>query len=150
MFDWLKPKSAKATQPVPPLFFKSGDGAIEFASSYLNTDLRSGAMLPAVVIDAGALLGKGPAVTKHPDGNQTAMLRVASKDGGFIVFASSASASGPELRPGDLVAWQVGQQVPEMASQMPDPRSSWVGLILAKLKPEYKDGHGWAIDQPFK
>ncbi|WP_156466834.1 hypothetical protein [Methylibium sp. Root1272] len=77
------------------------------------------------------------------------MLRVCSKDNGFMVMAATASSHGPALQPGDLVAWQAGAIVPALASQFPDPRSIWGGLVLAKLAPEYTMGKGWAIEQPF-
>lgn len=70
------------------------------------------------------------------------MLKVCSKANGFMVMASSASPQGPNLKPGDLVAWQAGSQVPALASLSPDSRSTWVGLVLAKLLPEYTAGRG--------
>ena len=151
MFGWLKKRaSMPADTSSVPLFFKDTNAAFEFACEYLLTDLTSGAILPALVMDSAAALGGGAAVRLRPDGIQIAMLRISSKDGGYMVVATSASAAGPNLQPGDLVAWQAGVAVPELAPQFADSRSTWAGLILAKLKPEYRAEHGWAIDQPFK
>lgn len=151
MFGWQKKRTSTPVDTSSvPLFFKDTNAAFEFACEYLLTDLTSGAVLPALVMDSAAALGGGAAVRRRPDSVQIAMLRVSSKDGGYMVVATSASAAGPNLQPGDLVAWQAGEAVPELATQFSDSRSTWVGLILAKLKPEYRAGHGWAIDQPFK
>jgi hypothetical protein len=151
MFGWLKRKgAATAVGDTVPLYFKDSHAAFSYACQHLHCDLTAGAVLPALVLDAAAATGSGAAVKRQTDGNQITMLRVCSKDGGFVVFAASASANGPDLQPGDLVAWQAGQPVEAMASQLPDPRSTWAGLILARLLPEFTVGRGWAIQQPFR
>ena len=148
MFGWLK-KSKPLPSSALPLYFKDAQAAFGYACEFLKSDLSPGAVLPALVLDAAAAIGGGVAVKRQPDGTQVAMLRVCSKDGGYVVNASSATANGPSLQPGDLVAWQAGAPIEAMKSQFPDPRSSWGGLILAKLLPEYTMGRGWAIAQPF-
>jgi hypothetical protein len=70
------------------------------------------------------------------DGSQLAALRVASKDSGFLVFATTPSAKGEELHPGDVVLWAPYEYSKEAGDQMSDKRSGWVGLIRTKLKPE--------------
>ena len=143
MFGWLKKSNA-----TPPLRFKDSEAAFAYACEFLQSNLSPGAVLPALVLDARTVGGE-VAVKVQPDGTQITMLKVCSKDNGFMVMASSASPQGPKLRPGDLVAWQAGSQVAELASLSPDSRSTWVGLVLAKLMPEYTSGRGWAIEQPF-
>jgi hypothetical protein len=69
-------------------------------------------------------------------GFQFAMLRVASPDGGFLVFASTPSRAGDELRPDDLVFWVPSTYSDEAGSKMDDPRSGWIGLIRAKILPQ--------------
>ena len=68
--------------------------------------------------------------------SQLASLRVASKDGGFLVFATTPLAEGEKLHPGDVVLWVPYEYSKEAGGQMSDKRSGWVGLIRAKLKPE--------------
>jgi hypothetical protein len=143
MFGWLKKSNA-----TPPLHFKDAEAAFYYACEFLQNGPSSGAVLPALVLDARTVGGE-VAVKVQPDGTQITMLKVCSKDGGFMVMASSAHPQGPRLKPGDLVAWQAGSQVAELASLSPDPRSTWVGLVVAKLLPEYTSGRGWAIAQPF-
>ena len=144
MFDWLK-----KTKTEPPLYFKDADAAFAFACEFLQCELSSDSVIPALVLDARTVGGE-VAVKVQPDGIQVAMLKVSSKDNGFMVMESTASSQGPSLKPGDLVAWQAGSQVAALAALSPDPRSTWVGLILAKLQPEYTSGRGWAIEQPFR
>ena len=151
MFGWFKNPVLPALQSSEiPLSFKDTQAAFKYACDYLQIDLKEGVVLPALVLDAAAAVGGGAAVRHQPNGIQIAMLRVCAKDGGYMVIASSASANGPALQPGDLVAWQAGTQVDALATQFPDPRSRWSGLILARLLPEYTVGWGWAIHQPFK
>ena len=151
MFSWFKkPVPALLESSTIPLFFKDTQAAFTYACDYLQIDLKEGAVLPALVLDAAAALGGGAPVRHQPDGIQIAMLRVCAKDGGYMVIASSVSANGPVLQPGDLVAWQASTPVDALATQFPDPRSTWSGLILARLLPEYTVGRGWAIHQPFK
>jgi hypothetical protein len=106
-----------------------------------------------LVLDATKELGAHDAITLMPDGIQMLALRVSSKDGGFIVLSGALSANGPRLCPGDLVTWYAGQRAPrprETPELMRDPRSQWIGLTVAKLKPEYTSGRGWTIEEPFR
>jgi hypothetical protein len=94
------------------------------------------------------MFGVATAVKVQPDGNQIAVLRVASNDGGFIVNAVTAGPKGPALYPGQLVWWQAGKHAPEVAKVSKDKRFGWVGLILGTLKPEYYNGE-WAAGDRF-
>jgi membrane-bound inhibitor of C-type lysozyme len=134
-----------------PLYFKDGAAAFEFACSSLQCELVAKGMLPAVVLSAAETLGAETPVVIMPNGTQMLALCVASKDGGFLVLAGALSASGPSLRPGDLVAWHAGQPIERKAVELAkDPRSQWVGVVVAKLKPEYTFDKGWAIAEPFR
>jgi len=77
--------------------------------------VEEGSQLPALVLDVREVIESNEAVITQPDGNQIAMLRVASSDGGFVVLATTAGASGPRLQPGELVAWQAMKYSPEVA-----------------------------------
>jgi len=144
MFKFLKRKHQlpARSEGFPPLHFRDGSGALEYACKYLECSLHEGALLPALVLDARELFGASSAVQKQHDGNQAAMLRVASQDGGFVVLATTAAASGPSLQPGDFVAWQAGKHSPDVAVAMSatDSRSGWIGLIVGTLKPEHSEG----------
>jgi hypothetical protein len=143
--------SASAPSQVQPLCFKDGAAAFEFACTSLQCDLAAKAMLPALVLNAVDALGAETPVVVMPNGTQMLALRVASKDGGFLVLAGSLSAGSPSLQPGDLVAWHAGQPIErETAELARDPRSQWVGIVVAKLKSEYTFGKGWAIAEPFR
>ena len=78
------------------------------------------------------------AITRD-DGQQIATLRIASADGGFVTSATTLGPQGPQLKPGDLVAWQASRYEAEVG---------WVGLIIGKLKPELRDGR-WLGEQKF-
>jgi len=88
------------------------------------------------------------AVKTKPDGNQIALLRVASGDGGFVVLAETAGPNGPRLDPGQLVVWQAQQFVASIATHATDKRFGWVGIILGTLKPEHRD-EAWVGDKRF-
>ena len=150
MFNWLKRTKAAARSPVPPLYFKDNAAAFKYTCDFLLTELKTGAYLPALVQDASELLGAGNAVKKQSDGNQTALLTISAKDGGFTVAAATAGPNGPDLKPGDLVVWLAGEPIGHLQGKYEDLRMTWGGLIVAKLRPEYTDGRGWAIERPFK
>ncbi|BEV07571.1 hypothetical protein [Methylophilus sp. DW102] len=134
-----------------PLYFKDAEAAFQYACQFLSAELTSKAILPALVVDAREALGADSPVLPMPNGGQMLALRVCAKDGGFLVLAGTISATGPTLHPGHLVAWQAGQPIERQAEELnKDPRSNWVGAVLAKLKPEYTVGRGWSIDEPFK
>ena len=109
-----------------------------------------GSFLPAVVLDAKELLRTSDAVKTQGDGNQIAMLRVASDDGGFLVVATTANPKGPKLLPGQLVAWKAMKYVPDIAkaATAKDKRFGWVGLIVGTLKPDHVNGK-WSGGERF-
>lgn len=121
---------------LPVLRFKSGEDFINYHCSYMNTRLQPGSPLAAVVIDAREQFGRSMAVKIEDNGIQTAMLRVASDDGGFTVMAQTASDKGDKLKPGDAVAWIPSMHMPEIAKAATDERFGWMGLIVAKIAPE--------------
>lgn len=150
MFEFFKRKKPAALSGGggPPLFFKDGTAALQYACKSMECPLHEGSCLPAVVLDSRELLGIPTAVKIQADGNQRAILRVASDDGGFLVAASTAGTEGPELHPGQLVAWMAIKHEPDIAKTAKDKRVSWVGVIIATLKPEHRNGN-WIGDEKF-
>lgn len=134
-----------------PLFFKDCHAAFEFACSYVQSELVAKGIFPALVEDAKLKLGADEPIVILQDGSQMLALRVSSNDGGFLVLSGVLSANGPRLKVGDLVAWQAGKPIERECYQLQiDPRSQWVGIVLAKLKPEYLPSQGWAIEESFR
>lgn len=153
IFDFFKrkgPGRASTEAGIPPLFFKDGASALEYACKFMECPLHDGSFLPALVLDPREMLGAATAIQTQKDGNQVAMLRVASSDGGFIVFAATAGPKGPKLQPRDLVAWRAAKHSADVAASMgaKDNRSGWVGLVVGTLKPEHRDGQ-WVGDAKF-
>ena len=152
MFEFFKRK--KPTRPsasenvIPQLCFEDGNAALEYACKFMECPLGEGSFLPAVVLDSRELFDTQTAVKTQEDGNQLAMLRVASDDGGFLVAATTANPKGPKLQPGQLVAWTAMKHVPEIAETTKDQRFGWVGLIVGTLKPEHANGC-WVGDERF-
>lgn len=132
--SWFRKKKKDGHLPV--LKFKDGAAFIEYHCKFMSTDIVPGSPLAALVLDARAESGTSVPVKVHEDGVQTAMLRVASDDGGFRVLAETASANGIRLKPGDVVAWVPYQFMPEFAEASDDERFGWMGLIVAKIAPE--------------
>lgn len=135
---------------IPPLFFKDGVAALEYACKFMKCPLYEGSSLPAIVLDPREMFGAAATIQTLKDGNQVAMLRVASDDGGFLVFAATAGPKGPKLQPGNLVAWKAAKHSTEVAASMgaKDARSGWVGIIIGTLKPEHRNGQ-WVGDARF-
>lgn len=149
MFGLFKQKNKYGIEGhSPPLKFKSGDEAFRYACKYLECPMHENTILPALVVDASKEFGARTAVKLEDDGTQVATLRVASKDGGFIVMAKTVSADGPILQPGQLVGWQAIKYMKELGEKTDDDRFGWVGLIIGTLKPEYQNG-SWAGDERF-
>jgi hypothetical protein len=54
----------------------------------------------AIVLDSKKHFSTGEAVKRRDDGIQTATLKVADHDGGFLVIANTAIPNAPPLYPG--------------------------------------------------
>ena len=130
------PFNRKPRASLPALVFKTGEGFVDHHCKYMITCIEVGTPLASVVLDATVIFGTSVPVKIDANGIQTATLRVASDDGGFVVIAQTASAGGAALNPGDVVAWVPGQHLPQIAEASGDDRSGWIGLIVAKIAPE--------------
>lgn len=153
MFEFLRRKRRSPTAAegdgLPPLIFKDGVAAIRYACDFLEfPQIEEGSLLPALVLNSRELFGTATAVKIEANGNQLAIIRVASRDGGFMVAASTAGPKGPRLQPDQLVAWQAMQYSPELAQKAKDKRFGWIGLIIGTLKPEHRNG-GWVGHERF-
>lgn len=152
MFNFFRRKTISNKSAIgrdfPPLHFKDGNAALEYACRYMECSLNDGSLLPALVLDSRELFGTQTVIMIQDDGNQLAMLRVASRDGGFIVAATTANPKGPKLLTGQLVAWKAIKYVPTIAEKSTDKRFGWTGLIMGTLKPVYING-SWIGDERF-
>lgn len=151
MFGFRKRTKTPTTHTgggAPPLYFKDGAAAFGYCCQYMECPLGEGSSLPALVLDARELFGSAAAVKIEDNGNQTAAIRVASSDGGFLVFGPTAGPKGPRLQPGQLVCWQAGSFSPSVAKLSKDGRFGWVGLIVGTLKPQWREGM-WVGDERF-
>ena len=90
----------------PPLFvFRDGSAMFPMQCKYGDTTIEPKKGLVALVSDAWKEFDLPTAVKIDADGSQTAVLRVASDDGGFVVIAKTPPGRGDPLQPGDLVMW---------------------------------------------
>lgn len=121
------------------LAFKSNEAAFEYACAFMRCDVVKGQGLPALVVGATHTFRTAP-VAKADRGTQTAVLKVASSDGGFPAVALSFGR-GPDLKVGDLVAWVPGEYREDLAARSTDRRFGWVGLIVGTLQPRYVKGN---------
>jgi hypothetical protein len=135
MFGLFRKKTPKPTMP-SVLYFKSGQAFFEYQCEYGYTDIVVNSAIIGLVLDAERELGAPTPISIAPDGSQLAPLRIASPDGGFLVFANTPTAKGEKLQPGDVVLWVPSIYVKEAGEKMEDSRSGWVGLIRAKVRPE--------------
>jgi hypothetical protein len=134
---WPFSKKRELT-PVSALRFKSGADFFKYQCKFGHTDIKPRHGIVALVIDAEKEFGVSQAVKIEADGRQMATLKVVSKDGGFIVNASTASGEGDRLKPDDVVIWVPVDYV-ELAVERAegiDPRFGLLGFIVAKVAPE--------------
>lgn len=132
--------------PEPNTFYaKDSRTFFQMQCEFGQLDLRKNQANVALVLDARDILGERDAVRVSDAGCQVAVLRVADQDGGFITVSQTPSRNGDPLEPGDLVLWVPLEQTDGNPSG--DPRLNWVGLIRAKIPPEYnfKKGVGKPI-----
>ena len=122
------------------LAFKSNKAAFEYACASMRCDVVKGQELPALVVGATHAFAAPAPVAKGGRDLQTAVLRVASSDGGFLAVALSFGR-GPDLNVGDLVAWVPGEYCEDLAATSADRRFGWVGLIVGTLEPRYVQGN---------
>jgi hypothetical protein len=122
---------------LPKVIYKSGDAFFQMQCKYGHTEIHESKGLIALVLDSKKEFGTDVAVKVQPNGCQLATIRVASADGGFRTFAETASSTGDPLEPGDLVVWVPMAHMKELADQVGDHRSNWIGLIVAKVAPEW-------------
>ena len=90
----------------------------------------------ALVLDARVEINAPMAIQVDEGGVQTAMLLVASRDGGFIVAARTPSGAGEPLNPGDLVFWEPVALNDALSAAAVDARSGLMGVIRGKLRAE--------------
>jgi hypothetical protein len=99
---------------------------------YGHAEIELNKGILAIVLDAKKEFGTPEPVKLEPDGTQTAVLRVVSEDGGFVV-TSKTLGRGPRLSPDDAVIWVPDAFSDEVARLSSDRRFGWVGLIRAKV-----------------
>jgi hypothetical protein len=148
-FALTSPASTSQANNAQVLYFKSSESAFEAACKYGGCDLQEGAVLVAIVLDTRKIIGGDVAVKMLDDGRQRVSLMVSAADGGFSVIADTLSPCGPKLEHGNLVSWRIGGYFKEAAEVCGDQRCGWVGLVTAKLKPEYSVRDGWKVDNVF-
>lgn len=146
----LVTQSPQAQGSPKPLVFRGTDAAFEYACKHTSTDLKKGSTIPALVIDAKEFAGTAESVKRDANGIQSVVLKVASDDGGFVVMAQTAGPDTEDLAPGDFVAWRAFQFMEGMSDRLGDSRFAWVGLVVAKLKPELDPYKGWRIAKRFQ
>jgi hypothetical protein len=130
------PFKNKEKQPeLPILPFKTEQGFFDYWCKYGDNRLEVDRPILAMVLDSREIAGTIDAVKTSPEGYQSAMIRVASDDGGFEAFAQT-SGQGEPLEPGDLVMWLPGQYMAKLGATCADPRTGWIGLIIAKVAAE--------------
>jgi len=87
----------------PEMVFESGEAAYEYACKFMDCTIEEGVSVPALVVDARDFASDiGMAVKTESDRSQLAMIKVASKSGGFVVPVKTAG-SNSSVRP-DLVS----------------------------------------------
>jgi hypothetical protein len=132
----------------PVLQFACGQDFFEYQCKYGITNLERENGLVAIVESATLKPDCAAPVKANDVGIQIVSLKVVSNDGGFKVI-SETSAIGPMLVADDLVIWVPFENL-GMFDHI-DPRSSWIGLTVAKLACQIDmNVEGFTIDHYYR
>jgi hypothetical protein len=127
-------RTSRTSEPAnSKLRFRSGEAFFEYQCKFGATDIQPRQGVVALVLDASKEFGAAYAVKEELDGTQLATLRVASRDGGFVVISRTPRPGGHKLQPDDVVIWVPVSYSPETVLPGMDRRSGWVGFIGAKI-----------------
>jgi hypothetical protein len=116
--------------------FKNGAQFLNEQCKTGKTDLDPQSGIVALVCNPPKESGFKNIVSVLKDGRQLATLKVASRDGGFYVQATTATNKGPKLKEGDLVIWSPLVLAENAQDKFPDKRSGWSGTIRCIIEPE--------------
>ena len=122
-------------KPLALIAFASGKDFVSYHLQMHDNAVSAGIASRCPRPGCQRTFGTKEAVATNDRGIQTATLRVASDDGGFVVIAET-SGPGEPLEPGDAVAWIPEQYMLELGRVSGDERTGWIGLIVAKVAPE--------------
>jgi hypothetical protein len=138
MWPFKKKQIGPSLRPDRPLFkITTGAAFFEAQCQFGHTEVKVGKGVTALVLDAAKIFGAPDSVSVLPNGNQLALVKVASDQGGFVV-QTMVGGNGAPLRPGDLVIWvPIGfdKNFAEKASRS-GAESGWIGVIRAKIEPD--------------
>ncbi len=168
--NWFKQlfSANKTASMETDLVFKSGQDALEYSCKFMDCTLGEKKSVPALVIDArGFAPNIESAVKTEADKSQIAIIRVASRTGGFVIPAKTSGTQSsirpdlaqqrgyahghPDLKPGDFVTFTAMIYKDELAEKFGDRDAGWVGLITSKLEPKLntQNGPSWQIEEQF-
>lgn len=140
MFGIFGKRKAVVNQIPQILYFTSNFHAFDYACEWLRNEVRERQTLVALVLDPadeGEVLSTQLSDMNRIDNKYRFFLvRVASDDGGFRCIGSSDNKKAT-ITPGDFVLWVPVVNDPTLGIVTDDPRSSWIGRIIAKLSPAY-------------
>jgi hypothetical protein len=125
MFGWLRKKDE------PPLVFPDNRAAFDYACIHMDYPLLLGAVIPALVEEEGK---------PGDEGEHHFQLRLASRQGGIEVWASTLKEATAFPRVGDLV----GFRIVTIASDLP-PGMNLIGFIAFQFEPVLVKDKGWRI-----
>ena len=125
MFGWFAQKIP------PPLVFENTQAAFEYACAHQNLPILLEALIPALVLERGSI---------DPDGVHHFLIRLAGRDGGRELWATTLKEATDFPESGELV----GFRVVKVASDLPD-EVSIIGFIAVKLEPVWLEKKGWRV-----
>ena len=128
------PKAHPKTSDLPALPSESAEAEARFAQECASGDTRvqEGKGVFALVVDASKRFGMARAMKRNRDGTQSMVLKVASRDGGFFVLATTRRPGTP-LKPGDAVIWVPVAYDKTFGTRFSDHRAGWIGFVGARV-----------------
>ncbi len=119
---------------LPLMEFKDGKSFFDMMCQYGGTELKVGMGVVGIVVDARKEYGQNVVAKLEDDGTQVAMIKVASRKGGFDVPAKTPG-KGDMLEAGDIVVWVPMKYDAKFAKNSGSKDFGWIGLIMAKIAP---------------
>ena len=135
-FSNKRPAHGTTSGGKPTMVF-TPHGFFEMQCKYGDTQLEPKKALVAIVLDAKREFSTGVSVKEELDGTQIAAIKVVSDGGGFTIPAKTPTSKGDRLKPDDIVLWVPVHYDEDLASRSGNRMLGWIGLIVAKVKPEW-------------
>lgn len=122
----------------------------KFQCGFGETDIQKGRGVVSIVLVPPVPAAAIAPEAKDSDGAFGAVVRVASRDGGFVTAAMTYGDEAEKLSAGDLVICVPIAFRERIASELEDERLGWLWELRAQLDATGDPAEGWKVLREFK